>query len=100
MARKSDLFDCFKKYKTTIDNLCGLKIKEFQSDNALEFLKLTPYIESHGIVHKRAFPHTRQSIGRVEHGHQHLVDMGLSMIYEEKLPITFWDFAFGCCICL
>lgn len=63
---KSDLYNCVIKFNPMAENQCGHKIREFQSDNAKEFLKFMPMLLSYGIVHRLACPHTHQQIGKVE----------------------------------
>lgn len=48
---------------------CGTSIKKLQSNNELEFLRLTPILQSHGIVHHRSCPYSHQSMGTVEQCH-------------------------------
>lgn len=47
---KSQVEETFKKFKRLVEAQCGYSIKSFQSDNALEFKKMAPMLESFGII--------------------------------------------------
>jgi hypothetical protein len=48
-----------------------------------------------GISHHVSYPHTHQWNGSAERKHQHVVEMGLSLLAHAGLPLKFWDETFS-----
>lgn len=66
MIKRSDVFHIFTQFHKQVENLTGHKIKVFQSDNALEYKKLTSYLNNSGIQHRFSCPHTSPQNGLAE----------------------------------
>uniref|UniRef100_A0A2N9HGM7 CCHC-type domain-containing protein n=1 Tax=Fagus sylvatica TaxID=28930 RepID=A0A2N9HGM7_FAGSY len=54
----------------------------------------------HHVLHKHlslpfTCPHTSQQNGVAERKHRHIVDMGLTLMSQASLPLTFWPYAFS-----
>jgi hypothetical protein len=102
MHNKSDTFNCFVKFKGIVENLMSKKIKAFQSDGGGEFTsnQFKQFLTSHGILHRIACPHTPQQNGLAERKHRHIVETGLALLAQSKLPSTYWVDAFNTAVYL
>jgi transposase InsO family protein len=60
ILNKSELFQCFVKFKLLVENLFTTKIKQFQSDNGGEYTskQFKDYLSQSGILHRLSCPHT------------------------------------------
>jgi hypothetical protein len=63
-----------------------------RTDNGPEFM-LSSFYSSHGIVHQRSCVETPQQNGRVERKHQHILNVGRVLLYQFKLPPSYWSYA-------
>jgi len=90
---KSDIEEVFEKFKAWAELQCNEKIKHLQSDNALEFKKLSKTLDKYGINHRLSCPYSHQQMGTVERRHRHIVDTAIALLKKAQLPSKFWDFA-------
>ena len=108
MKRKSDTFECFKKYHAYAERHTGSKIasinvarrvektkeqlKALRTDNGGEYisLKFKEYLESHGIQHQLTVAHTPQQNGVAERMNRTLMDSARCMLQSAKLTKKFW----------
>ncbi|KAL1345376.1 hypothetical protein AAHE18_08G113100 [Arachis hypogaea] len=96
LQNKAQALQAFTQYKLLLENKTGHKIKSLQTDNGGEFLShsFTEFLIQHGIAHRLSCPHTHQQNGRVERKHRHITEMGLTLLSQASLPLSFWDQAF------
>ncbi|KAL6324735.1 hypothetical protein AAG906_017075 [Vitis piasezkii] len=96
LQNKSDVYACFVKFKTLVENQFSCKIKQLQSDGGGEYMsnQFQLFLSSNGIQHRRTCPHTPQQNGVAERKHRHVVEMGLSLLAQSLLPTKFWVDAF------
>jgi len=94
MHKKSQVINIFKTFKGLVEKQTGYTICALQTDNAREYLSLTPFLHHHGIQHRLTCPYTHEKNGSVERKHHHIVDMGLTLLAVAPLPLRFWDEAF------
>jgi hypothetical protein len=96
ISNKSDVFSCFVKFKTLVENFFSCRIKQFQSDNGGEYVsnQFTSFLTSNGILHRLTCPYTSQQNGVAERKHRHVMDIGLSLLAQSRLPSSFWVDAF------
>ena len=91
---RSELQSVFMHFINMVELQLGTKLKTFQSDNALEYKGLTKSLQAQGVIHRFSCPHIHQQNGSAERKHRHIVEMGLTLLAEASLPLTFWGEAF------
>jgi hypothetical protein len=75
-----------------IETQYNSKIKIIRSDNGIEFI-MPQYYASKGIIHQTTYVETPEQNGRVERKHQHLLNVGRALLFQAKLPKSFWNYA-------
>ena len=65
MKDHSELFSIFKNFFPEIQNLFGVSIRTFRSDNALEYLssQFQQFMSHHEIIHQTSCPYTLHQNG-------------------------------------
>ena len=96
MRRKSDFLECFLKFQNLVENQLERRIKIFQSDDGGEFqsIKFQNHLSNCGILQQVSCSKTLEQIGVAERKHRHIVEMGLTMLFHAKLPLSLWVGAF------
>ncbi|RVX11445.1 Retrovirus-related Pol polyprotein from transposon TNT 1-94 [Vitis vinifera] len=96
LRRKSDFFECFLKFQILVENQLERRIKIFQSDGGGEFqsIKFQNHLSKCGILQQVSCLGTPEQNGIVERKHRHIVEMGLTMLFNAKLPLSLWVDAF------
>jgi hypothetical protein len=75
-----------------VENQFHTTPKIVRTDNGPEF-SLPSFYASKGIIHQKSCVETPQQNGRVERKHQHLLNVGRALLYQSKLPKTYWSYA-------
>lgn len=70
------------------------KIQIFQSDWGGEYRPLAAYFQTIGVHFQHPCPHIHTQNGKAERKHQHIVDIGLTLLAQATLPLIFWWDAF------
>jgi hypothetical protein len=91
---KSDALTIFKQFKTMAKLQLGHPLKALQTDWGGEFRPFTQHLTSLGITHRLICPHTHHQNGVVERKHRHIVYLGLTLLTQASMPLTYWDHAF------
>ena len=96
MKFKSDFFNCFLEFQSFVENQFDRRIKVFQSDGGGEFQSRSfkNYLAKCGILHQISCPHTPEQNGVAERKHRHMVETGLTLLYQPNLPQNLWVDAF------
>lgn len=100
LKHKSDAFDIFLKFKAMVELQFNTKIKVVQSDGGGEFIPISKYLKTQGVVHKMGCPHTHEQNGLAERKIRHVVETWLTLLANAHLPLHFWDEAFYTATCL
>jgi hypothetical protein len=92
MFNKSDVYQCFLKFKALVEKQFNTPIKQFQSDNGGEYTsnQFKLYLSQNGIFHRLTCPHTSQQNGIAERKHRHIVELGLTLLAQLGLPSKHW----------
>lgn len=72
-------------------------IKRFQSDNGTEFTNqyIVDFLNKNGIQHNLSCPHTPQQMRIAERRNRQIVEYGLALMQQSKVPSIFWVEAFS-----
>jgi len=81
-----------KNLITLIQNQFHITPKTIRTDNGPEFM-LTDFYALHCIVHHKSCVATHQQNGRVERKHQHILNVARALLFQSKLPPTFWSYS-------
>ncbi|KAJ0799808.1 putative RNA-directed DNA polymerase transcription factor Lambda-DB family [Helianthus annuus] len=97
LRAKSDFFNALSIFVPFVQTQFSTKIKVFQSDGGTEFTnnRVRILFEQNGTQHRMSCPYTPQQNGRVERKHRHVVETGLAMLFNAKLPTKYWVDAFS-----
>ena len=52
------------------------------------------YLAINGLLHQASCPYTPQQNGRVERKNRHVVEVGLSLLIQARMPLKYLSFAF------
>lgn len=67
-------------------------LKCLRSDNGSEFIALTNYLLSKGIIHQKSCIETPQQNGVVERKHQHILNVARTLLFHSSIPLNMWNF--------
>ena len=72
------------------------KIKIFQSDGGGEFTShdFQKHLSNCGIHHQFSCPRTPEQNGVAERKHRHIVETGLTLMFQAHVPLRYWVDAF------
>jgi hypothetical protein len=89
---KSDVYECFIKFKVLVENQFSSSIKQLQSDGGGEFISnhFQSFLTKHGIKHRKSCPYTSQQNGLVERKLRHILETGLTLLAHSHLPNRYW----------
>ena len=64
---------------------------------ALSILTMTLsfFCSTSGILHQTSCPYTPAQNGVSERKHRHIVETGLTLLYQSHLPLNYWSYAFS-----
>lgn len=85
--------EVFDKFKCCAELQCEVKVKILQTDNTLEFKKLTSSLTARGVKHRLSIPYSHQKMNYVERRHRHVVDTTITLLNHTSIPKEFWDYA-------
>lgn len=92
LHNKSQVFQCFVKFKLMVENQTELTIKKIRSDNGGEFDndKFKVYFEKCGIIYQRSAPYSPQQNGLAERMNRTLLDRVRCMLIDSDVKRSFW----------
>ncbi|KAK2387257.1 putative mitochondrial protein [Trifolium repens] len=92
LKTKAEVSDKLQQFIIMIETQFNTTPKFIRTDNGPEFLIPTFYA-SKGIIHQMSCVETPQQNGRVERKHQHILNIGRALLYQSKLPKSYWSYA-------
>lgn len=97
LMQKSEFFAIFLSFQKLVENQFDRKIKIFQSDGGGEFSNnaFADHLVSCSIQHQLSCPGTLQQNGITEKKHQHIIKLGLAILFEASIPLHYWLEAFS-----
>jgi transposase InsO family protein len=89
---KSEVPGKVKSFVSMVETQFDKRVKKIRSDNGPEFFLHEFYAEK-GILHQRSCVATPQQNGRVERRHQHILNIARALMFQSRLPKTYWSYA-------
>lgn len=91
LAKKSEAFTIFQKFKPLVEKESGNSIIALRSDNEGEFCsnEFSSFYDIHGIKHQLTTPHTPQQNSVVERRNRTIIEMARSMLNHRHVPKQF-----------
>lgn len=65
------------------------KVRSVRSDNAPE-LKFMDLFKEKEIIHYYSCPETPEQNSVVEHKHQHILNVTISLMFQSQIPMEYW----------
>ena len=92
MKNKSDVSTILPVFLKMINTQFGEKVKIIRSDNGTEFFNLTlgSFFQKEGIIHQSPCVDTPQQNGVAERKNRHLLDMTRTLLFQNKVPKSYW----------
>ncbi|XP_059295665.1 uncharacterized protein LOC132049003 [Lycium ferocissimum] len=90
---KNNAFPILKNFLCIVERQFDVKVKKIRSDNALELgkgIQESNFLQSQGIIHETSCTATPQQNGIVERKHRHLLEISRALLFQSKLPISYW----------
>lgn len=94
LKNKGEAGNIFQVFKAYVENKFNSTIKTLRCDNGTEFKPFGPICQQAGIEMQFTCPYTSEQNGRVERKHRHVVEVGLTLLAQANLPLTYWWEAF------
>ncbi|KAG7547402.1 GAG-pre-integrase domain [Arabidopsis suecica] len=96
LKQKSDFFSIFTVFQAKVENQLNQKIGVFQCDGGGEFMskQFLTHLQQVGIQQFVSCPYTPQQNGLAERKHRHIIELGLSMLFQGRVPQRYWVEAF------
>lgn len=92
IKNKSEVYDCFLKFKAMAEKQTDHKLLCLRSDNGSEFCnkKFKEYFEKNGILHQKSTVYSPQQNGLSERMNRTIMDKVRCMLIDSGLPKSFW----------
>lgn len=92
IEKKSEVIDCWLKYKALVENQVGTRIKALRSDNGGEYVngEFLAELNRSGIEHETSVPESPPQNGVAERMNRTLVEMVRCMLLDGEMPEALW----------
>ena len=92
MKEKSEVSSIFPMFHKMICTQFGSLIKRVRSDNARDYFNqiLSSFFQKEGIIHESSCVDTPQQNGIAERKNRHLLNVTRAILFQHKVPKTFW----------
>jgi hypothetical protein len=91
---KLEVFEKFHLFQKHVERLLNSKIIAMQTDWGGEYENLNSFFARIGISHLVSYPHTHQQNGDAKRKYRHIVEVGLSLLFNASMLLKFWDEAY------
>ncbi|XP_075108915.1 uncharacterized protein LOC142180748 [Nicotiana tabacum] len=94
LSTKSNAFTVLKQFLAMVKRQFDRKVKVIRSDNALELggsMESSFFLASKGIIYQTSCVYSPQQNGIVERKHMHLLETCRALLFQSKLPISYWE---------
>ncbi|KAK9217646.1 hypothetical protein WN943_006274 [Citrus x changshan-huyou] len=75
-------------------DLWHLRLGHPNTDMGGEFRIFEPYLKREGITLRHSCPYLHEQNGKIERKHKHIVETGLTLLTQAKMPLKYWQEAF------
>jgi histone deacetylase 1/2 len=89
IVAKSYVFSIFYHFQTLVERQFSRRIKSVETDWGGEYRKLNRFFQTIGIHHRLIYPHNYEQNCTVERRHQHIVEIGLTLLRQCSAPLRF-----------
>lgn len=90
LTTKNEALSAFIQFKKKVETQFDRKIKILQSDWGEEYRSFSNVVQIVGIIFRQSCPYTSAQNGRAERKHGHIVELGLTLLAQEKMPFHYW----------
>jgi hypothetical protein len=96
LKAKSEIYECFVKFKLLVEKQFSTSIKQFQSDGGGEYTSsfFQSFLTKNGIIHRKSCPYTSQQNDLAERKLRHILETGLTLLAHSHLSNRYWVDAF------
>ena len=97
LKHKIEVLSVFKHFKSMVETQFNSKLKILRTNNGFEYINndFKSFCPTSGILHQSSCPHTPEQNGVSERKHRHIVETGLTLLYQSHLPLNYWSYAFS-----
>ncbi|PLW27210.1 hypothetical protein PCANC_27726 [Puccinia coronata f. sp. avenae] len=95
LRRKSEAFECFKKFHKSVTTLHSCPIKRITTDGGGEFnlIEFKEFLESNGIASNITAPYTSQQNLVAKRGNYITAKKARTLLKQANLPLWMWGYA-------
>ena len=92
IARKDQVFKCFKDYHAYVERETGCQLKCLRTDGGGEYMSTNfdAYLSAHGIACETTIPDTPQQNGKAERYNRTITENVRTILADTKLPRFLW----------
>lgn len=92
LKNKMDMKSVFERFKNEVENELEKRIKILRTDNGKEYCNkvFLKFLADSGIKHQTSTPYTPEQNGLAERMNRTLVERARCMLFDAKLPKTYW----------
>ena len=95
LQTKSEFKIAFIQFHSMAERLFNKKLVCLQSDWGREYKSLTPLLQQLGIQFRHSCPYAHHQNGRAKRKYRHIVELGLTLLAQASMPLSFWWNAFA-----
>ncbi|KAI5321217.1 hypothetical protein L3X38_030288 [Prunus dulcis] len=98
---KFEVFNVFKKFKSTVELQSGYKLKKLRSDGGGEYIsnEFNRFCDEMRMERQLTVAYSPQQNTVAERKNRTIVEMAKSMMFEKSIPLEFWAEAVNTAIC-